>query len=150
MRRITDGEDVEAVFDEKQREDRCRFDRLLRNELNRPDLADKYQAKIREIDLVIYGARAIWTTLSVVQKRVLPFMAEAGARLGMMPKSRAYAIRTPLRTVVWNINRATVKTLAAHSLIDWEGDAFQPSSTAMLSDRGRFVLAHGPQKEPLV
>lgn len=41
------------------------------------------------------------------------------------------------------IRLATLRKLAAHGLVDWDGGAFDPEAAAVLSEQGRFVLAKG-------
>ena len=44
------------------------------------------------------------------------------------------------------ITRPTVRALAAHELLAWDGGALDPERKAVVTERGRFVFAHGREK----
>jgi hypothetical protein len=139
VKRIAAGEDIEAVLDERSAAEAASFVGYLRSE-GRPDLADKHQALVREIDTGIYGARATWHALSVAQRRTLAEAASSGGRVDRVGKDYRHKNRNQPYKPVYV---ATIRNLCARDLMSWDGGAFDPEAVAVVTERGRFVLKHG-------
>ena len=141
---IAAGEDVEHVLDMKSAADRARFDRFLRAELGRPDLADQIAAKLREIDSGIDGARMCWHSISAAQRRVLQ-AAASGRRLVRRHVKPSWYILDGDGAKVAGV--PTIRALCAYELLAWDGGAFDPEKIAVITERGRFVVKWGPTGE---
>lgn len=144
LRRIRAGEDVQAVLDEKDRIENADFVAYLRRE-GRPDLAEHYLARIKDIESGVYGARNCWHALSKAQRTALAVAQEQGGRLQRCGKE--YRVRDR----IWHhqpIRVATMRNLCARDLMTWEGGAFDPEAVVVLTERGRFVLKHGAGDGP--
>ena len=142
MRRIANGEDVEAVLDEQAAADNAEFVAYMRS-CGRPDLADNYLAKVREIDSGVYGARVTWSALSMAQRRALQEANLYGGVVERVGKQyRHKARQQPYKPVYV----ATIRNLCARDLMAWDGGAFDPEAAAVVTERGRFVLKHGSQR----
>lgn len=112
-------------------------------EAGRPDVLAQYDEALRLNRLGVTGARATWRSISEAQRRVIEQMGD-GAKLWRDPMNhRAYFLRVKMGAVI-RVRIATVRALASRELIAWEGGAFEPEAKASLTERGRFVLAHGP------
>ena len=142
LRRVAGGEDVEAVLDERSKAETNRFAEYMR-EIGQPGLADSYLAKIKEIDSGIEGARNTWHSLSEPQRAALELACE-GVRF----------VRRPGRATVFDAERGgrqqpagvrypTIRNLCERDLLAWDGGAFKPGDAAVVTERGRFVVAHG-------
>jgi hypothetical protein len=140
MRRIAAGEDVQAVLDEKSERESTEFAEWMRTKQGRPDLADKYLARVREIETGVYGARACWHALSLAQRRILIEANQHGGRLDRVGKEYRHKARNQPYKPVYV---ATVRNLCERDLMAWDGGAFDPEAAAIVTERGRFVLKHG-------
>lgn len=146
MRRHRAGEDLDALIDEFDQVERAEFDRYLRVELGRPDLADNHARKMRDIDLGTYGARATWAALSKVQRSTL--VAVSKTRSGKI-------VRRTVKPSVYVLNGEagllcrvrTLRNLCDRELLAWDGGAFHPEQAAVVTERGRFVVEHGPHPD---
>jgi len=90
-------------------------------EAGRLDILKEYDARMRDIELGVYGARSVWHSISTAQKRALLWMKEHGACIPVSHQQR--------RTIACLLRRKLVE-------ID-TGDK------AILTEHGRFVLNHG-------
>jgi hypothetical protein len=142
LRRIAAGEDVQAVLDEKSLIQRAEFVSYLLSLRRGVDLADEYLAKIKEIETGVHGARACWSALTEPQQRALRIADDVGGRLERMGNKeyRHHGKR------VWPhpIRVSTIRCLCSRELMAWDGGAFDPEAVAVITERGRFVLKHGP------
>lgn len=117
--------------------------RRICRESGRLDVLADFDANMRDLKSGVQGARSAWHSISAAQRRVLLIM-ETGRCLVRPPHSRTrcYAIGAPhaLRDVC---SIATARALCARALIACDGTVFDPEAKFVLTERGRFVLAHG-------
>lgn len=152
MRRIANGEPVGDVLDEKSAADRVAFRAFMQEQPGeRAALAlEHWEQAMRDHDFGLTGARNSWHSISPAQRRVLEAL-EPGRELVRLrcPRSGYGAVAT--RSALGSIKRIcrlpTVRNLASRGLLDWDGGALDPEARAVLSDRGRFVLAHGKGRD---
>lgn len=141
LRRIADGEDEQAVLEEKIKADNEDFVEYMRRE-GRPDLAERYQERIKSINSGVYGAKACWSALSEAQRCALGVAASLGS---LARRGKEYGFAGSKRTWPHPIRVATIRNLCARDLMAWDGGAFDPEAVAVITERGRFVLKHGLQ-----
>lgn len=148
-RRINAGEDILAVLEERDLQDRAHFAAMLLA-LGGQEALDKHLAKMRDIDLGIIHARMVWHSISAAQRRALVDASTHGGRLDRVGKEYRHRDRhQPYRPIYV----ATVRNLCARELMAWDGGAFDPEAAAVLTERGTFILRHGvaaptPQPPP--
>ncbi len=148
IRRVAAGEPVEDVLDEKSAADDADFRAYMQSQPGERGVQAlaRYDRRRRDLDLGLTGARNCWHSLSPAQRRVLEAL-EPGRELVRLrcPRSgyAAVAARSALDSIKRICRLPTVRNLASRSLLDWDGGALDPEARAVLSDRGRFVLAHG-------
>ncbi len=148
IRRVAAGEPVEDVLDEKSAADRVAFRAFMQEQPGERAAAAlvKWEQAMRDHDLGLTGARSSWHSISPAQRRVLEAL-EPGRELVRLrcPRSGygAVATRSALDSIKRICRLSTVRNLASRSLLDWDGGALDPEARAVLSDQGRFVLAHG-------
>lgn len=108
-------------------------------ELGRPDLAAEYDAKMNDIRLGIDGARSTWGALSKAQRAVMELL-EAGYHLlrRPSPSQRWDANGFANRSVPNVCGSPTVGNLMARDLACWAA-----GRSIVITERGRFVIAHG-------
>jgi hypothetical protein len=116
--------------------------RVMLIEANRPDLLKDLDRKIRDIRLGLNGARATWSALSEAQRRSVLAM-QPGRKLVREAHSDWYVGIGRPSACGRVCHQRTARNLIARELVDLEGGAFDPERVLALSDRGRFVLAHG-------
>lgn len=137
LRRIAAGEDIEAVLEEKAAHEVADFVAYLRSE-GKTDAADRYLAKVREINSGVYGARNTWHSISPAQRRVLLEVNEHGGRVERVGKQ--YRHRSQNHKPIY---AATIRNLCTRDLMAWDGGIFDPEAIAVLTERGWFVIRHG-------
>lgn len=114
-------------------------------EAGRPDVLAQYDEAMRLNRLGITGARATWHSISAAQRRVLTFMGESKRRLVRSAGTRHFYDAHGEPHAVGRVTGIlTVRNLCSRELLAWDGGAFEPERAAVLTERGRFVLAHGP------
>jgi len=116
-------------------------------ETGRPDLVAEFDQNMKDVASGVARARNIWHSISPAQKRVLARMGDGGNKLQRFERGM-YDVVNHLGSLETGIRLATVRSLAARSLLDWNGGAFDPEALAVLSEQGRFVLAHGRPAAP--
>lgn len=120
--------------------DRVATEHYFRYQLNRPDVADRFMQRMRDLDLGLTGARAVWHSISPAQRHALSYIAGHGGRLERHGKAyQPVTGEAPRRS----IRILTLRPLAERNLIAWDGGAFDPEQAVVLTERGRFVLKHG-------
>lgn len=106
------------------------------------DAVVRYDAEMEEVRSGRNGARNCWHSLSPAQRRVLLFLAP-GRVLVRCRWSRSYYDATGEPGAIAKAARLdTVRKLARHGLLAWDGTAHDPEARAVLAERGRFVLDH--------
>ncbi|HZT90373.1 MAG TPA: hypothetical protein VFA12_20700 [Stellaceae bacterium] len=134
------GEDIELWLHREQMDGRDRV-RALLLELGRPDLVVELEQRYRDIELGLDGARSTWHSISAAQRRALKAAAEHGGRLERVGKQYRHRDRhQPYRPIYV----ATLRNLCARDLTAWDGGAFDPEGAVVVTERGLFVLRHGP------
>ncbi len=137
---------TERLIHDIEREDlarRGRMEQILREE-GRDDLVAEFRQNMRDVDTGVTRARNLWHTLTAAQRAALVGMQRTGnARLKRMDCSPMYGIDGPGVPLDRPVRLATLRKLAAHDLVDWDGGAFDPEAGAVLNEQGRFVLAKG-------
>lgn len=115
----------------------------------RADVLAEYDARMEDVRSGRRQARATWDALSPAQRRVLLFLAPGRAlvRCGWSRNFYDAVCATGawpgLSTIAKAARLDTVRNLVSRGLLDLDGTAHDPERRAVLSDRGRFVLAHG-------
>lgn len=143
LRRIGNGEPAQDVIEAKMAADNEDFRAYL---LTMPgggaDALAQYDARIRDVDLGITGARNTWHSISGRQRMVL-------AAACVTPTGRIVRLSVkPSVCVLDGTTRLlcripTVRKLCAHELMAWDGGTFEPEAAAVVTERGRFVVAKG-------
>lgn len=110
----------------------------------RPDLVADLVARLRDIRLGLDAARNCWHSISSAQRRVLLLLAE-GRVLVRPPHSRTrcHAIGPP-HALGDVCSIATARALCKHELLACDGVLLDPERRMVLTERGRFVVRHGP------
>ncbi len=145
-RRIASGEPAEDVLDERMAAERDEFAAFV---LTLPDGAAvlaRHQARLRDLDLGITGARNAWHSISSAQRAVL--IAAATTKKGRIVRRTvkpSVYVRDGGVDLLCRV--ATVRNLCERDLMAWDGGAFDPEQAAALTERGHFVLRHGRPKE---
>ena len=125
--------------DERDQPQRAAFVAYLQSD-GHAVAADDYLAKMREIDNGISGARGCWAAMTATQRRALTEANIHGGRLDRDGKGYRHASRNqPYRPIY----AASVRNLCRRDLMAWDGGAFDPEASAVVTERGRFVLKHG-------
>ncbi len=140
MALTVDDYEIQLTIERQCRERTAAVKRLL-HKSNRPDLLDEFGARLRDIALGTDSARSCWHSLSSAQRRVLEIMDEGRwlvRKLGTQYDAHGepHALENVCRL-------PTVRKLLAHDLCELDGGAFDPERKIVLTERGRFVLAHG-------
>lgn len=136
----------DEILQRIERESRERHEgvrQLLFSE-GRPDLVADLDAQMRRIALGLDGAGRTWQALSEPQRRVLRIMA-TGRKLVRCSWSRTRygAVGEPdAISVVCGL--PTVRNLSARELIHVDGGVLDPEKAFVLTERGAFVVKHGP------
>lgn len=120
--------------------------RKLIADAGRPDVLAQYDQNMRDIDTGIAGARSTWHSISPAQRRALTALVNGDGKMqrrngdspiydGNLYGGRFYGpiCRLP-----------TVRNLIARELLACEGGAFDPECAVSITERGRFVVEHGP------
>lgn len=151
-RSMTDDE-LLAWLEQRVNEQIDRVIEMLKAE-GRPDLAKELEGRITEISNGIDGARATWSALSEAQRNVLLWMEQGGHLVSTSPANTRFALQFPAGPMgvsfpvpsalsIPGIHGRTVNNPIHHELISWA-----PDKKVILTERGRFVLKFGWQKEP--
>ena len=114
------------------------------------DALRDYDARMRDVESGVAGARGTWQALSPAQRRTLLFLAAGRVLVRSVRIRGGYYDAVGAGGGVSSIAKAarvdTVRNLARRELVAWDGSAFDPEARAVLNERGRFVIQHG-QKE---
>jgi hypothetical protein len=140
-----DHEEAARVLDQNDVDEIASFVAFLRDELGRPDQAERYIQKMKEIDSGRYGARNTWRSISATQRRALLTAFAHGGRFERVGKEYRHRDRNQPRQPV---RVATLRNLCSRDLFAWDGTVFDPEAVAVLTERGRFVIEHGPTTDP--
>lgn len=144
MRRIRNGEDVTHLLDIKRVEDRAEFRSFMLEEAKTNPLAGpalaRFDQAMRDLDSGELGARSMWHSISSTQRRVLSGVARHGGRLERVGKE--YRASSGHHQSYVPAYVATIRPLCLRGLMAWNGGAFDPEAAAVITERGRFVLAH--------
>ena len=141
-----DHEEAARVMDQNDVDERASFDRFMREECGRPDLADRHAARLHEMDSGRDGARRTWHSISAAQRRALLTAQAHGGQFKRIGKEYRHRDRNQPYVPC---HVTTLRNLCARELLAWDGGAFDPESAAVLTERGRFLLAWGPTPDPL-
>lgn len=147
MRRHAAGEPLHDLMDEMHAADNEHFRSFLADEGPKGvEALRRYDARVRDVETGVTGARNCWHALSPAQRRTLLFLAPGrvlvrSARLGGYYDAAATA--PGVDTVAKAARLDTVRNVAARGLVAWDGGAFDPEARAVMSERAAFVLAHG-------
>jgi hypothetical protein len=110
----------------------------------RKDLAEELRLRLAAVDSGLISVGSIWLALSSHQRAVLVLLAKF--RSVRRVRGCVYEVATTEDRAqpAFPTRLGTIRALGARGLIDWTGGAFDPESSAIISDRGRFVVTHGP------
>lgn len=106
-------------------------------EANRPDVLAEYDQAMRDLDTGVTGARNCWHSISPAQRLALTVADQHGGRLTR--EGKAYYLRyggVPYRPIY----ARTVRGLCGRDLMAWDGGLPDPELSAVVTERGRFVL----------
>jgi len=137
--------DYDPILQDLERESlagRQRVRELLIAE-NRLDVLAEYDKKMREVDLGIAGAQGAWHALSPAQHRVLTMAANPSGKFYRTSRTR-YDYHGEPHAVADVCGVPTMRNLIARELMACDGGAFDPEKKVAITERGRFVLKHGP------
>lgn len=143
-RRLANGEDAEYVLDQFHEADRENFRVWLLNEAGAEAVA-RYDANLRLLDLGITRAQNVWHSITPKQRRTLIVTEQHGGKLGRIGKEYRHVARHQRYVPIYV---ATLRPLCERDLMAWDGGAFDPEGAAVITERGRFVLKHGPIDNP--
>lgn len=142
MRGLTHDQIIEIIDHDSA--ERTRRVRQFLMEEGRPDLLREFDDDMKKLRLGITGAQNCWHSLSAAQRRTIETLAAGRYRLARTLGSiNFYDASGEPYALARVAGLKTVRNLAARELLDWDGTADDPERAAVLSDRGRFVLAHG-------
>jgi len=116
-------------------------------EAGRPDVLAQYDEAMRLNRLGITGARATWHSISPAQRAALFGAAHWGGRVAKRkdsPRCYGFAVNGGVTGTLYPIRISTIRNLCERELMAWDGGAFDPEAEAVVTERGCFVLAHGP------
>jgi hypothetical protein len=139
------NDDILQQIERDSRERHERVRQLILSE-GRPDLLAELDGQMRRIHLGLDGAGSTWQSISNAQRKVLLLMAE-GRHLRRAPSSRTRydAIGEP--HAISNVcGLPTVRNLCARELCHVDGGAMDPERKIVLTERGTFVVKHGPSQ----
>lgn len=138
--------DYDPLLHRLEAEDAARHERLrqMLYDEGRPDLVAELDAKIRDVRNGIAGAQSTWHSISDAQRRALVHAAAVGGRLVRSGLRPCY-IGLPLEPLPEKLIRIqTIRNLCSRELLAWDGGAFFAEAAAVITERGLFVLKHGP------
>jgi len=145
-RRIGAGEPAEDVLDEYHAADREDFRTYIASQGPKGvEALARYDARMRDLDSGVMGARNAWHSISPAQKRVM-LILDTRRCLIRGTSSKRYDAHGELHALANVCGIATVRNLAAHELVAWDGGTFDPERKAVLTERGKFVLEHGQKQ----
>lgn len=141
VRRIAAGEPVENVLDEKSLADEAEFRAFIAAE-GRPDILAQYDQRMKAIRLGISQAQSVWHSISDKQRSVLRAISttRTGKIVRRSTKPSVYVLNGKAELLC---RAGTIRALAAHDLLAWDGGAFDPEQAAVITERGTFTVAHG-------
>jgi hypothetical protein len=133
--------DLLAELDRESERRTARVREMLLN-AGRPDLVTDLECRLRDVRLGLDSARNCWHSISTCQRRILTIMG-TGRWLSRSGGSRTRydAIGEP-HAIANVCGLATARALCAHELCHVDGGATDPERKIILTERGRFVLAH--------
>ena len=102
---------------------------------------------IDDLRLGITGARSTWHSISSAQRLALQHTADVGGKLVRSPLRPCYIGVRLLPQPSRLIRVLTIRNLCARELLAWDGGILDPESAAVITERGLFVLAHGPMPD---
>jgi hypothetical protein len=130
-------------IERRRRESAARVLDIL-HEADRPDLAGELERNLRDIESGVSTARSIWHSISAAQRRVLVAMEPGRLVVRERGSSRQYeGVGANVDATGRLCDIRTLRNLCARDLIACDGGAFDPEAKFVLTEHGRFVLAHG-------
>lgn len=146
-RRHAAGEPLEYLVDRFEAAENERFRAFLADEGPKGvEALRRYDARVRDVETGVYGARMCWHSLSPAQRRVCLFLAPGRVLVRSARCERYYDAvgSTPgVDTIAKAARLDTVRALARHGLVAWDGGAIDPETRAVGTERLRFVVEHG-------
>lgn len=131
-------DDLPHLIEAKSERDNERVRAIVREHGGEEALA-RHDENMKRLRLGITGAENAWHSISRAQRRTLLAM-EGGRVLTRQENGRYDAIGAG--DVLIQAGVRTVRALAGHELVAWDGGAFDPEAKAVLTERGSFVLKH--------
>lgn len=152
MGMIRAGHDVEHVLDIKSAEDRRDFRTFMLKEAEASPRAahalEEWERAMRDLDNGIAHARSTWHSISIEQRRVMTACAQyAGRIFRSVGQGGALSNRYHGCGLIPGALLSTVRNLCSGELMAWDGGAFASETAAVITERGRFVVAHGKSPE---
>lgn len=138
-------DEILQIIESDMRRQRERVRAMILQNGGKDALAD-FDRQMRDLDLGVTGARAKWHSLSDKQRRTMQAL-RVGAALVRIPNTTGYCVNS-----IGHLGKVcslpTARALSRHELIAPDGGAFDPESRFVLTERGRFVFAHGRETQP--
>lgn len=141
---MTDYHPVIQALDEKFARQREGVRQILKD-AGRDDLVAELDRKIREIDTGIDGARRTWESISDAQRRVLTIVATGKRLVRSGGTKHFYDAHGEPHALPRVAGLKTVRNLCIRELLAWQDGAFDPEAKAVITERGLFVVRHGPR-----
>lgn len=144
LRRIRNGEDAQHVLETESAEQRDEFRAwMLKWSETNPGARvalERFDTAMRDLDSGVMGARSAWHSITQTQRRALEAAWQHGGRLDRVGIEYRHRDRHQPYVPIYV---RTIRPLCSRDLFAWDGGVFDPESAVALTERGRFVIAHG-------
>lgn len=147
---MSDEDDTLMQNLERQSREQQERTRQFLFEQGRPDLVFELDANLKDVRTGVSSARGTWHALSKAQRRVLRTLHGTGHKLRRTRGSNFEyeAAGGNADAISKAATLPTIRNLCRRELLVCEGDLRDPERVVVLTDHGRFVLAHGPLNVP--
>lgn len=136
-------EDFLHDLDRQSIESRARVRRLIL-EAGRPDLLAAFDKDMKELDNGVRGVRNAWHSLTSKQRFVLRLMG-SGRYMSKSLRCRSMFDALGKAPAILSVCKvSTLRALSSRELIHVNGGPFDPEDSFVITERGSFVLKHGP------
>lgn len=140
-------EDEVFLMIERDAREKRRSTRQILLEHGRPDLAEELDRNLREVDNGVCSAKSTWHSISPAQRRALLVLA-GGYELRRARYSRTkydgYCVTGKRDALGYICPIGTIRALCTHELAHVNGGALDPEKSIVVTERGKFVVKHGP------
>lgn len=102
-----------------------------------------YETAMRDVESGVHGARMCWHSMSPAQRRVCLFLATGRVLVRCRWSRNHYDAVGEPHAIARAARLDTVRALARHGLVAWDGTAADPEARAVATERMRFVAEYG-------